>query len=119
MLCNYLAANRSWNRIQSVCYGLAIVVAGICGAVRAAAADAEQAEPAVIRVATAEGTLVVRVDDPKVSVRVEGNELIVTGAGLEELRVATSDLKANASEDGRPTPETVVSITRGEKEIVS
>jgi thiol-disulfide isomerase/thioredoxin len=100
-------------------FGVAIVFNGLSGAARIEAADAEQGEPAVIRVATAEGTLVVRVDDRNVSVRVEGNELIVTCAGLEELRVATGDLKAKASENGRPTPETVVSITRGDKEIVN
>jgi thiol-disulfide isomerase/thioredoxin len=86
---------------------------------RVEAAEAEQGEPAVIRVASADGTLLVRVDDPNVSVRVEGNELVVTGAGLEELRVATGDLKPKAPQDGRPAPETVVSITRGDKEIVN
>jgi thiol-disulfide isomerase/thioredoxin len=88
---------------------------GLIGPTRVDGADAE-AEPPVIRLATADGTLVMRVDDPNVSVRVEGGELVVTGAGLQELRVGTGDLKAEAS---NATPETVVSITRGDKEILN
>jgi thiol-disulfide isomerase/thioredoxin len=88
------------------------------GPARVEAADAE-AEPPVIRVATPDGTLIVRVDDPKVSVRIEGDELVVTGAGLEELRVATGGLKSDAAKDGGPPQETVVSITRGDKEILN
>ena len=86
---------------------------------KAYAADAEQPEPTVIRVATADGTLVVRVDDQNVSVRIEGSEMVVTGAGLQELRVGTGDLKVDDSKDASATPETVVSITRGDKEILN
>jgi thiol-disulfide isomerase/thioredoxin len=118
MLRNYFAWKHCLNRIQRVALGLAILCLGMCGSARAIGADAE-AEPPVIRVATADGTLVVRVDDPNVSVRLDVSELVITGAGLEELRVATSGLKAGASKDSGTAPDTVVSITRGEKEILN
>jgi thiol-disulfide isomerase/thioredoxin len=119
MLCNYLEGNRCLNWTQRYVFGLAILLTGLSGSAGVEAADAEQSEPAVIRVASAEGTLVVRVDDPNVSVRIEGNELVVTGAGLEELRVATGGLKADGSKDGGLAAETVVSITRGDREILN
>ena len=100
---------------QSKFLAMAAVLTVLLGRAQAGAADAE-AEPSVIRVATADGTLIVRVDDPNVSVRVEGSELVVTGAGLQELRVGTGDLRADSNEG---TPETVVSITRGDKEILN
>jgi thiol-disulfide isomerase/thioredoxin len=79
---------------------------------------AAAAAPAIIRIPTSEGTLVVQVDDPGISVRVERGEVIVTGAGPKELRLRASDLNTQNSANGKPL-ETAVSITRGDKEILS
>jgi thiol-disulfide isomerase/thioredoxin len=95
----------------------AILVA--LGAVAPRSTDAATSEPAVIRISTSEGTLVARVDDPKVSVQVEGSVIVVTGAGFKELRLQPGDFNAQTSDGGTPVVGTVVTITRGQKEILN
>ena len=41
----------------------------------------------VIRLFSPDGTLVVEVDDPGVSVRIDGSDMVITGTGLKELHV--------------------------------
>ncbi len=41
----------------------------------------------VIRWLTPEGTLVVEVDDPAISVAIDGEDVVVTGAGVKEIRL--------------------------------
>jgi hypothetical protein len=73
----------------------------------------------VIRVFTPEGTLVVEVDDPDVTVTIEGDGgLVITGAGPKEVRVRPGTYTVRASKDGKPVTEELISITRGGKETV-
>src|SRR5262249_37296677 len=41
----------------------------------------------VVRLFSPEGTLVVEVDDPDVSVTVDGEDVVITGAGAKEIRL--------------------------------
>ena len=41
----------------------------------------------VIRLFSPEGTLVVEVDDPGVSVKIDGSDIVITGAGAREIRL--------------------------------
>src|SRR5437764_7481389 len=40
----------------------------------------------IIRIVRGDGTLVVQVDDPNVQVVIDGEELVITGAGPKEIR---------------------------------
>ncbi|HEY7422831.1 MAG TPA: serine/threonine-protein kinase [Gemmataceae bacterium] len=75
----------------------------------------------VIRVFTPEGTLIVETDDPAVKVVVEGDgDLVITGAGPQEVRLRVGSYKLRATKDGQPVKldRDLVNITRGDRQIV-
>jgi serine/threonine protein kinase len=75
----------------------------------------------VIRIFTPSGTLVVETNDPGVKVTVEGDGgLIITGAGLEEIRLRPGNYRVHADKGGQRVPldREMVSISRGGREIV-
>jgi WD40 repeat protein len=73
----------------------------------------------VIRVLTPDGTLVVEVDDPSVNVTIEGDGgLVITGAGPQEVRLRPGSYRLQATKDGKPVKQEVVTITRGGKQVV-
>jgi hypothetical protein len=77
--------------------------------------------PAVIRILTPDGTLVVEVDGPDVQVTVEGDGgLVLTGAGPQEVRLHPGSYRVQADRDGRRVPleRELVRIARGGREIV-
>ena len=61
----------------------------------------------VIRIFTPDGTLVVEVDDPGVKVTIEGDGgLVITGAGLQEIRLRPGSYRVQATKDGKPVGST-------------
>ncbi len=75
----------------------------------------------VIRVFTPDGTLVVETDDPGVKVTVEGSGgLIITGAGLEEIRLRPGSYKVHADKDGKEIllDRDLVRIAKNGREVV-
>lgn len=75
----------------------------------------------VIRIFTPDGTLVVEVDDPGVKVTVEGDGgLVISGAGLEEIRLRPGSYKVHAVREGKKVllDREVVSISKGGREVV-
>jgi hypothetical protein len=75
----------------------------------------------VVRLFTPEGTLVVETDDPAVKVVVEGDgDLVITGAGPQEVRLRAGSYRLRATKDGKPVnlDHDLVTITRGDREIV-
>ena len=72
----------------------------------------------VVRIVTGEGTLVVEVDDPTVEVTLDGEELSITGAGLQELKLRPGQYQFRATKDGHPIEQKLVSISRGDREVV-
>lgn len=77
----------------------------------------------VLTFRTSKGTLIVEVDDPdiKVALNGEGDELLITGAGPQEVRVKPGTYHVSATKDGKPvkvSPE-IVTITRNGKKVVS
>jgi len=74
-----------------------------------------------IRIFTPDGVLVVETDDPAVKVTVEGDGgLVITGAGLEEIRLRPGSYRVHADRDGQPVPldRNLVDVTRGGRAIV-
>jgi hypothetical protein len=100
--------------IRSVAAVLAVI-----GFVTPHTAKSATSEAAVVRIVTGKGTLIVRVDDPGVSVRVQEGEIVITGTGPKERRLQAVDFKTQDSDAGQPVGETVVTITRGEKELLN
>lgn len=72
----------------------------------------------VIRVFRGDGTLEIRVNDPDVSVSVDGNEIVVTGAGPQEIRVTPGRHEVEYRRDGEPVQQQHVSIERGGRKVV-
>jgi WD40 repeat protein len=73
----------------------------------------------VVRVLTPDGTLVVEVEDPDIKVTVEGHgDLVITGAGTQEVRLRPGSYRLRATKDGKPIQTEVVSIARGDKQVV-
>ena len=78
-----------------------------------------QLVPTVIRIMTGEGALVIEVDDPTVSVSLDGEDVTITGAGIHELRLKPGTHRFLATKGGQPLYEEVVTIERGGRKIVN
>ena len=72
----------------------------------------------VLRIRTADGTLVVEVSDPSVNVTVDGQEVIISGTGIAEIRLKAGQHKVQANKDGKPVLTKLVDIKRDGKEVV-
>jgi hypothetical protein len=75
----------------------------------------------VIRFLTPEGTLVVETNDPDVKVTIEGDGgLVISGAGLHEVRLKPGSYQLKADKGGQRVSldQEVVSIARGDKQVV-
>ncbi len=71
----------------------------------------------ILRVRTPSGTLVLEVDDPKVQVSVDGDEIVITGAGVHQLRLKPGRHRIRATRDGVPVHEELVTISKGGKQV--
>jgi eukaryotic-like serine/threonine-protein kinase len=72
----------------------------------------------VVRLFSPEGTLVVEVDDPGVSVAVDGADVVITGAGAKEIRLKPGQYKVEASKDGKVVRQELVTVERSGRRVV-
>jgi eukaryotic-like serine/threonine-protein kinase len=72
----------------------------------------------VIRLIFPEGTLIVEVDDPGVSVQIDGAELVITGAGAKEIRLRPGRYTVEARKDGKLVRRELVSVTNNGRQVV-
>jgi hypothetical protein len=72
----------------------------------------------VIRLFSGEGTLVVEVDDPGVGVSLDGEELVIRGAGAREIRLTPGQHQVQATKDGKLLRRQLVTVTNGAREVV-
>lgn len=72
----------------------------------------------VIRLFSPAGTLVVEVNDPAVSVSIDGEELVITGTGLKEIRLQPGQHKLLASRDGKLVHQELVTVTGYGRQMV-
>jgi serine/threonine protein kinase len=72
----------------------------------------------VIRLFSPEGTLIVEVDDPDVSVAVDGGDVVITGAGVKEIRLKPGQYKVEASKDGKLVRQELVTVARNGRQVV-
>ncbi len=72
----------------------------------------------VIQLFSPAGTLVVEVDDPGVSVSIDGEEMVITGTGVKEIRLKPGQYKVLASKDGKLVSQELVTVTRNGRQVV-
>jgi serine/threonine protein kinase/WD40 repeat protein len=73
----------------------------------------------VYRIVTAEGTLIVQVNDSTAKVQIDRDLVIIGGAGDQEIRLRAGSHRVQTIKDGKPVRDQLVTITRGGKEIVN
>ena len=78
-----------------------------------------QLTASVIRVVTGEGTLVIEVDDPQVGITIDGDDLVITGAGPQEVRLKPGQYRVQATSGGQLVKQELVTIQRGGRRVVS
>src|SRR5262249_30536745 len=101
----------------------AAVAAAVFGALFAGlslteATGATNLRGTVIRLFSPDGTLVVEVDDPGVSVSIDGGEMVITGTGAKEIRLKPGHYKVLASKDGKPVLQELVTVTKNGRQVV-
>src|SRR5262249_29099286 len=101
-----------------VAAALLVLVGGGLGLTEAAGVTGLAA--AVLRVFTPAGLLVVEGDGAEVKVTGEGEGgLVITGAGPQEVRLRPGSYRLLASKDGKVVREELVTITRGDRRVVT
>lgn len=83
------------------------------------AAGTTQVVPTVIRIVRGEGALAIEVADPTVQVSLDGKELRIRGAGLQEFRLLPGNHHLHATKDGQPIKDEIVTITRDGRKVVT
>jgi hypothetical protein len=72
----------------------------------------------VVRLFFPEGTLVVEVDDPGVRVSIDGEDLVITGAGAQEIRLKSGRHTLQAMKDGKVLKQELITVTRNGRRVV-
>lgn len=113
-------ANRARSKRASrrVLYAAAALVVLAVGLGMSDATGVTDVSGTVIRLISPEGTLVVEVDDPGVSVSVDGGNVVVTGAGAKEIRLKPGQYKVEASKDGKLVRQELVTVARNGRQVV-
>jgi WD40 repeat protein len=75
--------------------------------------------PTIIRIVTGEGSLVIEVDDPSVSVSLDGEDITISGAGIHDLKLRPGTHRFVATKDGQPAHTELVTIQKGQRKVVT
>ena len=97
-----------------------VVLAALAGLGLAEGTGVTHLVATVLRIPTADGTLIVEVDDPSINVLVEGDGgLVITGAGAQEIRLKPGHYKLKATIGNQPIKTEVLTIARGDRKVVT
>jgi hypothetical protein len=72
----------------------------------------------VIRFFHPQGTLVVEVDDPGISVAVEGEDIIITGTRMKEIRLKPGSYRLLARKQGQLVREELVTVSKNQRRVL-
>ncbi len=99
-----------------------IFVGMLCAAVGITEAtglsDLQQYVTTVLRIGTSYGTLILEVEDPSINVMIGGEEVVITGAGPQEVRLKPGVHLLSAQKGGRVVTRELVNISRDGKQLV-
>src|SRR5262249_8003826 len=90
----------------------AILVALVAGLGFTEATGVTDVRGTIIRFFSPDGTLVVQVDDPDVSVTMDSGEMIITGAGAKEIRLKPGEYKVLTNKDGKVVRQELVTVAK-------
>jgi WD40 repeat protein len=98
----------------------AVVLFAIAGLGLTEGAGVTEIVPTFIRIITRSGALVIEVEDPQVKVAVDadGEEVVISGVGVHELRLKRGKYKWQTIRDGEVVDENWVTVTRGSRSLV-
>ncbi len=106
----------AWPRWSALAAILVLLLAGL-GATDATGLTA--IVPSVIRVFRGEGTIVIEVADPGVSVSIGDDEqLVITGAGANEIRLSPGQYSVEATKEGETVHQQLVSVEKNGRRVV-
>jgi WD40 repeat protein len=108
---------RKSRRRLTIAAGLAIFA--LCGLGATEAAGVTQVVATILRIKTTGGMLVIKVDDPDVKVKIDGEEIVITGAGLQEVRLKPGTHIIQPLKGDRVGPTQIIEIAKGGKETVT
>jgi hypothetical protein len=106
-------APRRWFRAAAAVLFLLVAGLGV-----SEATGVTDVRGSVIRLFSPDGTLVVEVDDPGVSVTVDGGDVVITGAGAKEIRLKPGQYKVEASKAGKVVRQQLVTVSRNGRQVV-
>lgn len=72
----------------------------------------------ILRLQTPQGTLVIDIQDPEVKVTVEGKEVLITGPGMQEVRLRPGTYEVEGSKEGAKPFKDYVTIKRDGRAMV-
>jgi WD40 repeat protein len=107
-------APRRWRRAA---VAAALLLVG--GLALAEASGATHLAATLVRIWSPDGVLVVQVDDPAVKVTIEREgEVVITGAGPQEVRLRPGQYRWAAARNGKVLRNELITITRGDRQVV-
>jgi serine/threonine protein kinase/Leucine-rich repeat (LRR) protein len=107
---------RFFNRRRAVVFAVVLVLFGSLGLTETTGVT--DFHGTVIRLLAPEGTLVVEVDDPEVSVTIDGPDIVITGAGAREIRLTPGNYMVEARKEGKVVSRELVTITKNGRRAV-
>jgi Leucine-rich repeat (LRR) protein len=114
----FSAARRAWFGRRPYLWAAAALVLLLAGLGMGEATGVTEVRGSAIRLFFPEGALVVQVDDPRVSVAVDGADVVITGAGVREIRLKSGQYTVEASKDGKVVRRELVTVTRDGRQVV-
>jgi serine/threonine protein kinase len=96
----------------------AVLLALVAGLGTTEATGVTNVRSTIIRLFSPDGTLIVEVDDPGVSVSIDGEDMVITGAGAREIRLKPGQYKVLASKDGKVVRQELVTVTTNGRQVV-
>jgi hypothetical protein len=96
----------------------AVLLALLAGLGLSEATGVTNVRGTVIRLFSPEGTLVVEVDDPGVSVGIEGSDVVITGAGVKEIRLKPGGYTVEARKDGKLVSRELITVAQNGRQVV-
>jgi len=94
-----------------------IIALAVVGLGAAEASGVTDLVATVLRIRTRGGTLVLKTSDPEVRIKIDGEEIVISGAGPQEIRLGAG-LHTLVASKGEKVDVKLVTITRGGKETV-